>query len=42
MRDKLLNEIIFLNLGAAKSNVAGSVDDFNTSRLHLAVNYKNP
>ncbi len=42
MRDKLLNETLFLGLRHACMKLATWVDDFNTARPHSALGYLTP
>ena len=42
MRDKLLNETLFLGLDQAREKIATWVDDFNHLRPHSALAYQTP
>ena len=42
MRDELLNETLFVDLGHARQAVAAWVSDYNTARPHSSLGYKTP
>jgi putative transposase len=42
LRDELLNETLFFDLGHARSTIARSVTDFNNCRPHSALSYRTP
>ena len=42
MRDELLNETLFLDLGQARQTIAAWVDDYNTARPHSSLGYTTP
>ena len=42
MRDKFLNEILFLNLAHARDLIAALMTDYNTERPHSALGYQTP
>lgn len=42
MRDKLLNETLFMSIAHAREAVAAWADDYNTARPHSSLNYANP
>jgi putative transposase len=42
MRDKLLNESLFLDLDHARSRIANWIDDYNQRRPHSALGYLTP
>jgi putative transposase len=42
MRDELLNESLFFDLGHAREKLAAWADDYNTSRPHSSIGYLTP
>jgi len=42
MRDELLNETMFRNLGHARAVIRAWADDFNETRPHSALGYQTP
>ena len=42
MREKLLNETLFLSLAHARVEIAVSVESYNRERLHSALGYATP
>lgn len=42
MRDGLLNEGLFFDLGHAREKLAAWADDYNTSRPHSSIGYLTP
>ena len=42
MRDKLLNETLFLSLAHARVEIAAWVEDYNRKRPHSALAYETP
>ena len=42
MRDKLLNETLFLSLAHARVEIAACVKDYNRERPHSALGYATP
>lgn len=42
MRDELLNESLFVDLGQARQLIADWVTDYNTARPHSSLGYKTP
>ena len=42
MRDELLNETTFRNPAHARAVITARADDYNTERLHTALDYQTP
>ena len=42
MRDKLLNETLFMSLGHAREKIAAWIDDYNNQRPHSSLGYATP
>jgi len=42
MRDELLNETMFINMGHAPEKIAAWADDYDTGRPHSSLGYATP